>query len=1014
VRLYAWAGNGCSRWGKLDNQMIKAVSTGAKHLGFWTKSAPKADFPDGEWVMTKVNVDDNPLCMAFAMSASGETAELFTGHQDGSIRNWVASAHRYAVEKAHRGGVTQVAWTSGGLVSGGVDCQLKVWRRHKEQLDRAPVMMLDLRALAVSARAGMSDSVVPKSIDVLPTGDILLGTSSAHILRIKPVKKWQADAAGQVDPAGVVTVLLHSHYRRHDGDSVQGIATFPVEGAVLGQEHSLRPTAGCHLTKYFATCGGDGTWRMWHTGNRRPVGECAVEVRRSDGLVTLATPSCIDISPNGLLVAVGLTSGGWGLYMDSGVSPPAAAASPHHHAGHGRGVRHGEAAPPTRWRQIYMTDTSGRQGLAAEVERLEQRLCSAQADAFVAQHSDMRHALKQQMEDKMRQAAGRDDYASAMPISVVRFAPNGSWLAVASRDAKVQIFSVSGLEVRVGDAWQSVGRLDLEHHHLCPHALVPPDRDALPPSDGRKAEATTRRKEVVGGEVHLVGMRGKVRKVGVCSGHANAVTHCDWSADCSVLRTTSEACELLFWDAPRGTQHARADELRDVVWASHTVPFGWSVQGIWPVGGDGSAVCGVDVSRGTGDVRVCATGDVAGHLKLFRYPCVGEKAAFKSYIGHASHVKNLTFTQDKRYVISVGGHDSSVFQWRYIPKFPDTLPTPANDADLKQMAVTAPRFDRQIQRRLRVHQSAVVVRLVLDADPSEVFGRQALFAEKLQVEVSDMLGASLDHVMVDLSLSPLVIADVTFELGVSGSDTASSAAYAAALIKLVAGAYSQGPSDKHLLLNKISSATLLTHLNATQAGADRASKRDTADRAVVARFDKAEAHSTDVGFSVKLTTDWHEVDDAGAFGRHVLLDIARAAGENEALAKRAQGLTRDCRDAEKLPLFFAVKSVHKERDALVVDLKFINDPDAQVAEPDPRRRHGLVRWRALAPRAAFPPCLLACSCCARALEMQQMLRTLGKATPGALGLCRGDWGHSGRWLARLPPPSPPCDASLRS
>ena len=126
------------------------------------------------------------------------------------------------------------------------------------------------------------------------------------------------------------------------------------------------------------------------------------------------------------------------------------------------------------------------------------------------------------------------------------------------------------------------------------------------------------------------------------------------------------------------------------------VNFGCPFQGIWSVESDGSFVYTVDVSRGNGDEKLCTTGDSLGHVKLFAYPCVGEQSMLKSFIGHVSHVQSLTFTQDNKYIISLGGNDYIVFQWCYIPKFPDTT-----------------------------------VRLVIYVDPKEVDSRPIFFWEKL-------------------------------------------------------------------------------------------------------------------------------------------------------------------------------------------------------------------------------------------------------------------------------------------
>lgn len=37
------------------------------------------------------------------------------------------------------------------------------------------------------------------------------------------------------------------------------------------------------------------------------------------------------------------------------------------------------------------------------------------------------------------------------------------------------------------------------------------------------------------------------------------------------------------------------------------------------------------------------------------------------YGGHGSHVTNVRFTHDDGHLVSLGGKDTSVFQWRVLP-----------------------------------------------------------------------------------------------------------------------------------------------------------------------------------------------------------------------------------------------------------------------------------------------------------------------------------------------------------
>lgn len=58
-----------------------------------------------------------------------------------------------------------------------------------------------------------------------------------------------------------------------------------------------------------------------------------------------------------------------------------------------------------------------------------------------------------------------------------------------------------------------------------------------------------------------------------------------------------------------------------------------------------------------------ATADDFGKVKLFRYPCVVEKAQHNSYQGHSSHVTKVKFSKGDKFVLSTGGHDKTLMVW---------------------------------------------------------------------------------------------------------------------------------------------------------------------------------------------------------------------------------------------------------------------------------------------------------------------------------------------------------------
>ena len=43
-------------------------------------------------------------------------------------------------------------------------------------------------------------------------------------------------------------------------------------------------------------------------------------------------------------------------------------------------------------------------------------------------------------------------------------------------------------------------------------------------------------------------------------------------------------------------------------------------------------------------------------------------AKFRKYVGHSAHVTNCRFSADKTHVITTGGGDHAVFQWKYLPE----------------------------------------------------------------------------------------------------------------------------------------------------------------------------------------------------------------------------------------------------------------------------------------------------------------------------------------------------------
>jgi len=139
----------------------------------------------------------------------------------------------------------------------------------------------------------------------------------------------------------------------------------------------------------------------------------------------------------------------------------------------------------------------------------------------------------------------------------------------------------------------------------------------------------------------------------------SALTHLDWSQDSNFVVCNSLAFELKFLNISSKNLIA-ASAAVDIDWNTWTCLFGFPVQGIWPPDSTNYVVNYTCMSN---NKKVLATADDFSLVKLFKYPCVVEKAKYKSFSGHSSHVCKIRFSKNDLFLFSVGGNDKSVFIW---------------------------------------------------------------------------------------------------------------------------------------------------------------------------------------------------------------------------------------------------------------------------------------------------------------------------------------------------------------
>ncbi|KAI8788322.1 echinoderm microtubule-associated protein-like 2 isoform X1 [Biomphalaria glabrata] len=155
----------------------------------------------------------------------------------------------------------------------------------------------------------------------------------------------------------------------------------------------------------------------------------------------------------------------------------------------------------------------------------------------------------------------------------------------------------------------------------------------------------------------------KYSKIGRCSGHSSFVTHVDWSEDNQYLTSNSGDYEILFWTASSCKMLTNTQVIKDIKWATQNCVLAFNTVGIWPEGVDGTDINGCCKSH---NERFLVSCDDFGKVNLFSYPAIQPRSACHSYKGHSSHVTSVSFLFDDSRLISTGGKDTAVLQWQVV------------------------------------------------------------------------------------------------------------------------------------------------------------------------------------------------------------------------------------------------------------------------------------------------------------------------------------------------------------
>lgn len=142
--------------------------------------------------------------------------------------------------------------------------------------------------------------------------------------------------------------------------------------------------------------------------------------------------------------------------------------------------------------------------------------------------------------------------------------------------------------------------------------------------------------------------------------HSGGLIAIDWSIDSRFLRTNWDKNELVFWNIMQ-KKYIAPETWSDVIWSAQNCKLSWPTQGVFPYGASPDIVnwCSYDEFS-----NIIATGDDNGRVNIFNNPWLVDFNKERTLRGHSGHVGRVAFTNDGEYLITVGGYDRTIIQWK--------------------------------------------------------------------------------------------------------------------------------------------------------------------------------------------------------------------------------------------------------------------------------------------------------------------------------------------------------------
>lgn len=142
-----------------------------------------------------------------------------------------------------------------------------------------------------------------------------------------------------------------------------------------------------------------------------------------------------------------------------------------------------------------------------------------------------------------------------------------------------------------------------------------------------------------------------------CIGHSTSVISVDVSSDSCFLQSNDVSGELLFWDLFSGELQSHL-LMADVEWNSLSCVFSMFSRYICDISD-------VVAATRSNDSRTLAVFYKNGVIKLYKLPC--HSSSINTVIechGHGELGRGISFSCDNKYLVSTGGTDALVIQWK--------------------------------------------------------------------------------------------------------------------------------------------------------------------------------------------------------------------------------------------------------------------------------------------------------------------------------------------------------------